>query len=372
MNHIARRDAGGAQRGKLVADMSLALINRTGAYHVCREIAESCADLIDARRYWRVRRSSLPGNNVRRVLARLMLLEIGHPSLGRWLPSRRRPGESVLYMDPLYVLGEHPAPHDIVLCHDMGPLTHPEFFGPETEESYRQAFDLISRGRPGMVFVSEASRDAFTEIYGSDFPFLEVIPLFVRALDRSAAGRPPAGVERPFLLTVGALDLRKNHLRSLQAFAQTGLAAEGYSFVLCGPRGNGAEQAIALADRTAGVTRLGYVDDAELQWLYRNATGFILPSLLEGFGMPALEASQYGLLSVVSNAAVQREAVGDGAIFVDATSVDDIARGMRHIVDMDAAERGQRLDLALAHARSLTRERFIASWRAVLERPPVT
>nr|WP_246522743.1 glycosyltransferase [Neoroseomonas eburnea] len=221
-----------------------------------------------------------------------------------------------------------------------------------------------------MVFVSEASKDAFTTLYGTDYPFLEVIPLFVRTLDRSDEGRPPQGVTKPFLLTVGALDRRKNHVRSLRAFTAAGLAREGYSYVFCGPRGNAAEEVLAEARETPGTIRLGYVDDAELHWLYRNAAGFVLPSLLEGFGMPALEAAQHGLLSVVGTGAAQREAVGEGAIFVDASSVDGIAEGLRQLTHMDAAERERRVALARDHARALTRERFITSWRSLLGATP--
>lgn len=368
MNYIAREpQLHQGVAAPLIADMSLALINRTGAYHVCREIAGGCADLIDGLRYWRLRRHGQPENNFRRVLARLMLFEICHPRISAWLPARRSTRESILYMDPLYVLSDAPCPDDIVLCHDLGPVTHPELFDPSTEDSYRRAYEAIRRGRPGMVFVSQASRDAFVGLYGADFPFLSVIPLFVREFDGSRGGRPPMPDMKPFLLTVGALDRRKNHVRSMRAFAESGLAAEGYSYVFCGPRGNAATEVLAAAAATPGVVPLAYVDDAELRWLYGNAAGFVLPSLLEGFGMPALEAAQHGLLSLVGRGGAQQEAVGEGAVFVDETSVADIARGLRQLVGMDLVERTRRVEMARGHARLLSRERFLGSWRMLLE-----
>ncbi len=368
MNHIASTASLTSHLNRpLVADMSLALINRTGAYHVCREIADGCTDLISARRYWRLRRADVPRSHFGRVLARLMMLEIDHPALGRWLPARRGRDESILYMDPLYVLGEQPRPDDIVLCHDLGPVTHADLFDASTGANYREAYERISRGRPGMVFVSEASRDAFVEVYGTDYPFLEVIPLFVRQHTHLDGGRAPAGISGPFLLTVAALERRKNHVRSFRAFADSGLAAKGYSYVFCGPRGNATDEILAAAAATPGVMRLGFVEEAELRWLYGNAAGFVLPSLLEGFGMPALEAAQYGLLSLIGSGAAQRAAVGDGAVVVDESSVASIAEGLRHLVGMDAMDRARRIEKALAHAHSLTRGRFIAAWRALLE-----
>jgi len=366
MLQTAARSAPTGSSSCLVADMSLALINRTGAYHVCREIAESCDDLLSARRYWR-RRGNLPTNrNLRRVLARLMLLEIAHPAISRFLPPRRVGEETILYMDPLYVMGEIPRPSDVVLCHDMGPVTHPELFGADTETSYRRAFKLIRVGRPGMVFVSEASRDAFIRHCGSDFRFLEVIPLFVRSKLPGSDEAPPPGIKRPFLLTVGALERRKNYIRTMEAFQALGLADKGYTYVFCGPAGNAAAEIGEAARRTRGVVQLGYVSDAELRWLYRNATGFVLVSLLEGFGMPALEAAQNGLVSLIGDGGAQREAVGEGAIIADACSVDAIAIGMHRLVEMPAEERKARVQLVRRHAANLTRERFVGAWRTLL------
>jgi len=362
-NHLrlARSDT-----SRIVADMSLALINRTGAYHVCREIAAGCGDLFDEKLFWRIRGELPAGRTMRRILARLMLLEIAHPALGKLLPRRRRGGEALLYMDPLYVMGEVPEERDIVLCHDMGPVTHPGLFGSETEASYLRAFDLIRRGRPGMVFVSEASRDAFVALYGTAYRFLEITPLFVRDLPAPGEETAPAGVSQPYLLTVGALEHRKNYLRTIEAFAASGLAERGFSYAFCGPRGNAANEIIALAKATPGVVHLGYVSDAELQWLYRHAQGFVLVSLLEGFGMPALEAAQRGLVSLIGSGGAQREAAGDGALAVDPESVAAIAAGLVQMAAMPVAERAERVTMVRTHASHLSRERFVGSWRRLL------
>lgn len=366
MNHAVRLPHVMPLNGPFVADMSLALLNRTGAYHVCREITASCGDLLTETIYWRLRSTLPEGRNVRRILARLMLTEIAHPAIRALLPRRRRVGERFLYMDPLYVMGSVPRREDIVLCHDMGPVTHPDLFGSSTEASYCEAYDLIRRGRPGMVFVSEASRDAFIGVYGSDYRFLEVIPLFVRSMTSSGEEACPAGVTGRFLLTVGALERRKNYLRTLEAFERSGLAEQGWRYVFCGPRGNAAEEITERARRTRGVVQLGYVSDAELQWLYRNAAGFVLVSLLEGFGIPALEAAQCGLVSLVGDGGAQREAVGDGALHADPLSVPAITVGLQQLTMLPPGERASRVALARGHAARLSREVFGDAWRRLL------
>jgi glycosyltransferase involved in cell wall biosynthesis len=217
-----------------------------------------------------------------------------------------------------------------------------------------------------VVFVSETSRREFVSRFGDDYRFLEVIPLYVRPGFGSGTEEMPQGVRKPFLLTVGALEIRKNYPRVIQAFQESRLRDEGYSYVFCGPRGNMAQSIEEQARATPGVTYLGYRSEKELRWLYRNASGFVLPSLLEGFGIPALEAAQHGLLSLVGGGA-QMEAVGDGAILVDPTSIAEIAQGLRHLVHMPEPERSQKLALARSHAAELSLDRYIERWRALLE-----
>lgn len=359
---------GGRQR--YLADFSLALINRTGAYYACRDIVQGLPEFFSATRYWRLQargRGGEPAGLARKLLGRAMLFELTHPRLARLLP--RLPGAGpTLFLDPLYVLGGRLERGDIVLCHDVGPITAPELFDAATCALYRTAYDRIRAAGPGMVFVSEASRAAFADLFGEAYRFLEVIPLHVRQGSESGADRAPPGVAAPFLLTAGAYEVRKNHARTIAAFARSGLRERGYGYVLCGPRGNNWREVEALAAATPGVVSLGRVDDAELRWLYRRASGFVLPSLLEGFGLPPLEAARHGLLSIVSAEGAQPEAVGEGALQVDPTSIEAIAGAMNHLVDMPAPERAERLSLARGQASRLTRERFIERWTSLLSR----
>ncbi len=351
------------------ADFSLALINRTGAYYVCRDVVERLNRFFPAVRYWRLFLKREPQGLMRKLLGRAMLYELGQFGGTGLLPRPRasRAGDlPTLFLDPLYVLRTRLEARDIVLCHDVGPLTHPELFDRGTTAMYRQAYDVIRRSKAGMVFVSEASRAEFTSLFGDDFRFLEVIPLYVRGSVAGGEEKAPPGMRKPFLLTVGGLEVRKNHRRIIEAFAASGLRERGYSYVFCGPRGNSAREVQALAETTPGVHGFGYLSDAEVCWLYNNAAGFVLPSLLEGFGLPPLEAAQRGLVSIVSRGGAQQEAVGEGAILVDPKSVPDIAAAMRQLADMPAEEKQRRLGLARAHANALSQELYLQRWSDLL------
>ena len=354
-----------AKQHQYIADFSLSLINKTGAYYVCRDILEHLPEFFVATRYWRTFLAKEPTGLIRRLLGRAMLFELNHLRLGD-RASRPRGDAATLFFDPLYVMRVSLTERDIVLCHDVGPVTKPELFDLKTTGLYGAAYRKIQWAKPGMVFVSEASRKDFSSRYGDEFRFLKVIPLYVRSGTDFGEGKAPVEIETPFLLTVAALETRKNHRRTIEAFCRSGLRERGYSYVLCGPRGNSAREIEAIARSTPGVRALGYRSDTELRWLYSNAAGFILPSLLEGFGLPALEAGRHGLVPVISSEGAQAEAVGEGAIMVDPTSADAIAAGMRQVVDMHEEERSRRIELVRQRAAALSLERYIAQWSELL------
>ena len=77
-----------------------------------------------------------------------------------------------------------------------------------------------------------------------------------------------------------------------------------------------------------GVVIAGRIPDAELAALYRHSAGLVFPSLYEGFGLPILEAQRLGCPVLTSNVSCMPEVAGDGAILVDPSDPEDIARGL--------------------------------------------
>lgn len=153
----------------------------------------------------------------------------------------------------------------------------------------------------------------------------------------------PAGLEPGFILSVGTLETRKNHLRLLEA--HRALRAERPAtpeLVIAGRPGwgrAGREISGQLA-AAEGVRLLGHVDDATLLALYRGAALLAFPSLYEGFGLPLLEAMREGLPALVGSRGALPELAGGAALEVDAESADSIRAGLTRLLDDEALRAG--------------------------------
>lgn len=78
-----------------------------------------------------------------------------------------------------------------------------------------------------------------------------------------------------------------------------------------------------------------FVPDEQLNWLYKHATAYTFPSLMEGFGLPPLEAMGHGLPVVASNATCIPEICGDAAVYFDPRNVDEMARTIDSVLTDD-------------------------------------
>lgn len=155
--------------------------------------------------------------------------------------------------------------------------------------------------------------------------------------DLLSKGVKPKG----YILYVGTIEPRKN-LQALIA-AYTLLNApirSNYSLVLAGGKGwKDAGILASVAEQQAGgmdIILTGYVSDADKGALYANAACFVLPSHYEGFGMPILEAMQYGLPTLVSDIPVFHEVAGDAALYFDKDDPQSIADSLVSVLSDDS------------------------------------
>jgi glycosyltransferase involved in cell wall biosynthesis len=176
----------------------------------------------------------------------------------------------------------------------------------------------------------------------------------------------------PYLLHVGNAYPYKNLDRLVYAFAKVAGGRPRLRLILAGKpdahhhRLAARAAALGVGDR---LTLAGQVSDAELHTLYAGASLFVMPSLSEGFGLPALEAMAHGTPTLVARATSLPEVCGDAAAYFDPLDVDDLAAAIDRVLADDGLRRrlsraGVRRSGAFSWAR--TTAETVAAYRAAV------
>ena len=254
----------------------------------------------------------------------------------------------------------------VVTMHDTLPLSHPELVFPRMSGrlAWRLKETVAARWADRIVTVSDASRKAIEDWLGRPDSRIHVItegadPIFSPRSNGPEAASVLNGYglmagER-YLLYVGGLSPHKNLLRLVEAFARVPM--DHVRLVLTGDVQDvfhthvpEIRAAIARLGIEGHVTWTGFVPDEDLAYLYNQAYALIQPSLLEGFGLPAVEAMACGTPVISSRAGSLPEVVGQAGAFFDPTDVESIANAICEIL----ANPAQRATLSkLALERSL-------------------
>ena len=175
------------------------------------------------------------------------------------------------------------------------------------------------------------------------------------------------GLRRPYILSVAAMQERKNLRRLVRAFARLHAHRPEYQLVLAGPtlwRYTPLGDEIEQGGLAPHVVIPGYVADADLAALYSGAALFVFPSRYEGFGLPVLEAMACATPVVCSNTSSLPEAAGDAAFLVDPTDTEALAAAMRRVLD-DAPLADRLRQAGTARARLFSWDHAAAQTAAV-------
>jgi glycosyltransferase involved in cell wall biosynthesis len=172
--------------------------------------------------------------------------------------------------------------------------------------------------------------------------------------------RPGPGLRRPgsYLLAVGALEPRKAPELLADAFTRARDQGLGAALVFAG------EGRLASRLQRPGVHVLGPVSDDELDALYRGALALVVPSLLEGYGLPLREALARGVPAVVSDLPSFGAELSPAVLRVPPGDIDALAAALLRI-GSDAALRNRLARAAPRTVDGLTWEAAARATRAV-------
>ncbi len=230
----------------------------------------------------------------------------------------------------------------LITIHDLTMLKYPELVSSQV----RSLSNVIKKRLKDGAFVhvpSEAIKKDVLEYFGvaiDDETKIHVVPF---ALPKLVNSKPSEQIQElsegePYIVCIGALEPRKNHVRLISAFEKVHKEHPHVRLMLVGPPGPASEkitQQIELLSPSARskVAVLGKVSDADRTFLLKNAHLLAYPSIYEGFGLPLLEAMATDTPILTSSEGSLPEIARDAAHFVNPFDEDDIAEGIIKLLD---------------------------------------
>lgn len=285
------------------------------------------------------------------------------------LPAELLTGRADCFYSPDFVLPPlRRSTIALLTVHDLSFLRHPETFTPALRRYLETAVPRSVARADSILADSEATRRDLIEL-------LHVPPSRVTVLYSGlpagfqAAPEPEERAHlqarygigaRPYILAVGTVQPRKNYIRLMQACDP--LAASGdLELVIVGKPAWLAEPILEAAAQRPYTRLPGFVADADLPALYRQAAVFAFPSLYEGFGIPILEALACGTPVVGSTASSVPEVVGDAGLLVNPLDIPAWTAALRQLCE-DSALRADLRARGLSRAAQFSWTRAAAQW----------
>ena len=230
-----------------------------------------------------------------------------------------------------------------VTLHDVSFRRFPEFFSSRDRLLFATLLPASLRRASAVLTDSEHARQEIAHF----FPSLKV-PVSSVLLGVSPQFQPTGGTSErkmvrdrygtgdSYILAVGDLQPRKNLAELVRAFRVLHDRFPKMRLVIAGQARWQSSPLMALVESLGlapHVVLPGYVPQADLGPLYRNASVFVYPSTYEGFGLPILEAMACGTPVVALNTSSVPEVAGDAALLIDPASGDGLAAAVLRVLD---------------------------------------
>ena len=250
------------------------------------------------------------------------------------------------------------------IVHDLAFKRFPETIDTTIMTVMQKKLDLVRKESSLIFSDSQATKTDLIEFYHLDqnkiivnFPGVsQPAPSTVDLV----ALQKKYGFSKPYLLTVGKLEPRKNLNRLFEAFSD--LNSSDIELVVVGQKGWG-----EIPEPVPGIHMAGFVPEEDLTALYQHSLGLVFPSLWEGFGYPAVEAMQLGIPTALSGRSSLAELGNGRSILFDPETVDGIRAAIQQLIT-DEPYRQELIQKGLEFTHSLTWEMYLQQCVHALEK----
>ena len=251
----------------------------------------------------------------------------------------------------------------VVTIHDLAYEYFPDLFLPSDLYKLKNWSRSAVKHSAKVIAVSQATRHDLVQLYdvpedkitvvhnGYDSDIFNLSP----KINPSLLVNWNLKIEN-YILFLGTIQPRKNAIKLVQAFHLLKLAGYTGKLVIAGGIGWLADDTLSVikdSPEHQDIVLTGYVSDEARKTLYSHADVYVLPSLYEGFGVPAIEAMGCGAPVAVANNSSLPEVVGDAGVLFNAIDPADIARAVLEI----KSDRDKWVKKSLARAKHFSWEK---------------
>ncbi|MBN2015611.1 glycosyltransferase family 4 protein [Candidatus Dojkabacteria bacterium] len=233
-------------------------------------------------------------------------------------------------------------PNSIILIHDVGPLKLPSAYPQTVVKNFKNLLKLTLKRAKRIITPSSVTKSYIVSQYNIPHRKIVKIPSAApswtkRKIQDEDLKRVITKYTLPqnFFLFAGTLEPRKNLVSLINSFKKfKEKDTSGYKLVIIGKKGYKFEEifkAVIDLELSQEVIFTGHVPEFDLKPVYVLAKAFILPSLLEGFALSALEAMACEIPVICSKKGAIGETVGDACLEIDPRNVDSIASALQII-----------------------------------------
>ena len=220
--------------------------------------------------------------------------------------------------------------HDLILHHfPTGQAsTLPKWFYTIKLQAYKFIMQYSANHAKNIITVSEATKEQIhTDLHMHNEKVIvtsEGVDNHFKEVQEELSSRGKL-IEYPYFLYVGNAYPHKNLETLIKAFRQFHSKHSDVKFVLVGKEDFFYKRLkrVVAGMGISNIVFMGFVSDNDLSYLYSHAIATMVPSLMEGFGLPALEAMAHHCIVIASDIAVLHEVCGKSAFYVDPTDIDD-------------------------------------------------
>lgn len=221
----------------------------------------------------------------------------------------------------------------VTTIHDVIPILYPEWFSTIMGKRLRRWVKVAAGCASHIIADSHSTAEDVRRILPQlGTPTTVIYPGSFLADARDLENNADIFRYQPYILSVGTLEPRKNVGTVLSAYqALKSRLATPPKLLIVGATGWMAQDIQVVAEQlgiAADVVITGYVSDAQLLALYKNASLLVYPSLYEGFGLPPLEAMSAGCPVITSNVSSLPEVVGEAGLLVNPMHVSQLTSAM--------------------------------------------